>query len=1294
MTVLTVQIANNSRLHGFGGYRIVGLMSDTEEQPFVHLHCHTDYSLLDGCAKVSRYMQRCQELNMPALAMTDHGNLFGAINFYRACKKAGIKPLVGCEIYLVYDHKQSERPVRDRKRSDDINDIPEDALGPENYPKNQIHHKTLIAKDFEGYQNLVKLVSDAHVNGMYYRPRCDMETLARYSKGIIGLSGCMNGVASQKLIYNDYDGAREAVATMIDIFGRENYFIEIQNHGMPVQVRILPGLIKLAKEFHLPLVAANDVHYVYKDDWQPHDALLCIQTGKLVEDEARMRYPNQEFYLKSRSEMERIFREVPESIPNTLKVAEMVDLKIDFGEDHYPVYERPLEIEVRQDTVNFDRILDLYVQEKNKVLTRDGKDPIALSDEQRTTHKKNGLYLFELCKEGLQERYGIDYDAVRREHTDYLRPDAPGNGEFDPESETFAREVCDKLDYELAIIVGAGFVDYFLITWDFINWARTQGIPVGPGRGSGAGSLIAYVMKITDIDPLRFGLLFERMLSLERVSPPDFDVDFCMRRRDDVVTYVRNKYGEDRVANIITYGKFGAKMVVRDLARVLNIPYAEANRIAKMVPDDLNISLDDAVAKSIELQGEMRTNETVREIIRQGKVIEGMVRNTGKHACGIIVGDQPLTNLVPVTLQEGDLTTQYAKGPVEDLGMLKCDFLGLKTLTVISDAQEHIRRTTDLKEFDIEKVSLDDAKTYELFNSGRTTAVFQLESGGMQSLCRQLGLSSFEEIIALIALYRPGPMQFIPQYIEGKKDRSKIQVPHPLVKELVEETYGVLVYQEQVMQVAQIIAGYTLGGADILRRAMGKKIKEMMDAQREVFVQGAQETNGIGRREAEEIFAILEKFAQYGFNKSHSAAYAMLSYRTAYLKANYPVQFMAAVLGCEMGNADKLAHMLDECQAMNVAVLGPDINASRENFTPVINDGSEGAVRFGLAAIRGVGETPSGAIIAEREKNGPFKDFEDFATRVDSKLANRRVMEALIRAGAFDALGEDRGTILHHLEGILREIQDLQKDREAGQANMFDMFDMGGGGGGSTQKASSQRPPHPMPLAEMLQAEKELLGFYVSGHPMNVYRGLVEQIDTFRGEDYTLMENREPFRLCGVITGLAKKLARRDNRPWVIMTLSTRNDNYIINVYADAYEQYGPSLEEGRCILVEGQVMRRQDDEIQLAANKTQVLDPILPSLIKEVTFIVDGNGQSPDFIRLLRKEIENQNGSVSVKLGFLLSDEEYVVADIAQSLRWNLDRETFQKLRAHPAVRDVHLAVPEVQAPAPRWARGKAAGR
>jgi len=1259
-------------------------------------------------------MQRCVELGMPALALTDHGNMFGAINFYRAAKKAGIKPIIGCEIYLVHDHKQAERPKRDRNRSDDIDDLPEGEAGPEHFPPNQIHHKTILAKDFTGYQNLVKLVSDAHLNGQYYRPRCDMETLAAHSEGLIGLSGCLNGVAAQHLIYNNYQKAREVTAQFLDIFGKENYFIEVHNHGMPIQKKVLPNLLKLAKEFDLPVVAANDVHYVMREDWQPHDALLCIQTGKYLEDEDRMRYPNQEFYLKSRAEMTALFPECPEAIDNTLRVAEMVDLELKFFEDHYPVFEKAADITYAVDRAEFDRVLDIYVAEKNKVLIRQEKEPIALTKEERDTFATNGTYLLDLCKQGLQERYGVDYDAVKAEQRAAAEPTTdrtdPREGLPDLETPAGRARLVNQMDYELAIIVGAGFVDYFLITWDFIDWARQQGIPVGPGRGSGAGCIVAYVLKITDIDPIGGKLLFERMLSLERVSPPDFDVDFCMRRRDDVVNYVRHKYGEDRVANIITYGTFGAKAVVRDLARVMSVPYADANRIAKMVPDDLNISLEKALEKSQELQAEKRQNQIVDDILKQGEVIEGMVRNTGKHACGIIIGDQPLTNLVPLTLQEGDLTTQYAKGPVEDLGMLKADFLGLKTLTVLSDAQDHVRRSTGQPQFEIEKVPFDDAPTYALLNSGRTTGVFQLESGGMQALCRQIGLETFEEVSDLIALYRPGPMQFIPQYVKGKKDPSTIKVPHELVRDIVEPTYGVMVYQEQVMQVAQVIAGFTLGESDILRRAMGKKIASLMAEQKVAFVKGADRTHGIKAREAEEIFEILEKFASYGFNKSHSAAYAVLSYRTAYLKANYPVQFMAAVLGCELGNSDKLAHAVEECLAMGLTVLGPDVNESRENFTPVVRaqarvnsdqskdrspdtgyqSTTQSAIRFGLAAIKGVGEGPAQAIIAEREKGGPFQDMEDFVTRVDAKLANRRVLEALIRSGAFEALGEDRGTLLHHLEAIMKEVQDLRRDAEMGQGNMFDMLmetpDTTATGSAQTAK----RAPHPMSESERLSAEKELLGFYVSGHPMDDFADLAEALDTFTGDEYQRMESRERFRLCAVITGVAKKISRRDNRQWAILNVANRRHAYEMNVYADAYESYNAHCIANTRVMIEGQVVRRADGEVQLTIDNLAPLETAIMRSLQRLRFVIAPDAQGAAFLARLRKEAQDNFGQVALDVAFPVSDTDWLLAEANSSLTWKPDMARYKALLNDPAVQRV-VAV-EVKPPskpeAPKWAR------
>jgi DNA polymerase-3 subunit alpha len=1238
-------------------------------ESFVHLHNHTHYSLLDGCAKPARAAARAKELGMPALAMTDHGNLFGAIDFYRSCRKAGIKPLIGCELYYVNDHKQNERPKRERKRTDDIGDIPEDYVpSPEDFPKNQIHHKGVIAKDYEGYKNLCKLVSDAHVNGVYYKPRTDIEKLAQYSKGLIGLSGCINGVAAQYLIYGDEANARRVTSDFIDIFGRENYFIELQDHGMPVQRRIIPGLIKLAKEFDLKIIAANDSHYVYKEDADPHDALLCIQTGKIIADPNRMKYPSQEFYLKSREEMLEIFKEVPESIDNTVHVAEMCDLEIPFDENHYPVFEAPPELKTfKEDVDTFDKILDIYEVEKTKVNKQDGKGEVCkLTQEERDLHRSNGTLLLELCKRGLLDRYGVDYDN-RAAYT-------PAEGQ----REDFAQFLCEQLDYQIAIIAGTGFIDYFLIVWDFINFARGKGIPVGPGRGSGAGCIVAYVLLITDIDPLRFGLLFERMLNLERVSPPDFDIDFCMRRREDVVSFVRDKYGADSVANIITYGTFGAKMVIRDMARVNDVPFAEADKLAKMIPDELNISLESSIEKSKELRDEIARNPVARKIVEQGKVIEGMVRNTGKHACGIIIGDQPIHNLVPVTLQEGDLTTQYAKGPAEDLGLLKMDFLGLKTLTVISDAETSVKRLEGMQDFDIEKITLENSKTYELLNQGKTVGVFQLESGGMQSLCKQIGLSVFEEIIALVALYRPGPMQFIPQFIRGKKDAKTIEVPHPLLRELVSETYGVMVYQEQVMEAARIIAGYTLGGADILRRAMGKKIASVMEAQKEVFVAGANKTHGMSRKMALGIFAILDKFAAYGFNKSHSAAYAMLSYRTAYLKANYPVEFMAALLSSEQGNADKVAHFIDEATAMDIRVLSPDINTSRQSFTPVVDDpedeaaGRPGSIRFGLGAIKGVGDAAAIKIIEEREANGSFTELDEFLERMDSKAVNRRVLECLVKTGAFDFSLEPRGAIFERLEESINYAAARQRDKEAGQNSFFDMLadapdangDSNGGANGNRVYDMSKQ----FPKNEMLAYEKELLGFYVSGHPLDDYSGITEALTNFDLEKMDELGDRIEFQICGIASGVTTKLSRRDNRPWAFFNLGTLKGSVQMNCYADSYGEYGHNLENEKLVLIKGSVFRNEEG-VRLSVSEIYPLESSMPDQIKHITWILDPKGDTEAFFYDLREALDSTRGSTTSDLAFKLDDDTIVSAPTASSLRWKVNTNEWAKLRSQPAV-------------------------
>ena len=831
---------------------------------FVHLHVHSDYSLLDGACKIDRLMKRTTELGQSAVALTDHGNLFGTIEFFNAAKAANLKPLVGCELYVA----PGSRLEKTGKSEDGKN----------------YFHLGVLAKDLKGYENLLKLVSDSHLQGFYYKPRTDLPTLAKYAGGLIGFTGCLAAEVPQHLMHGREAEARSACARYVEIFGRENYFVEIQDHGIPEQRQIIPGLLALAEEFNLKVICSNDVHYVREADAASHDTLLCIQTGSKVAEAKRMRFDSSAFYLKSADEMLKLFGEVPESLTNTRLVAEMCDVKIPFPKDseRYPRYPLPPEL------------LSAHAEPKDAA----------------------SAYLLQLCVKGLNSRYGHDYAAVAAraivaERLAKLQNLPAGQKPAPPDYSGLAADelLVLRTGYELAIIHVTGFDDYFLVVWDFINWAREHAIPVGPGRGSGAGCLVAYLLGITNIDPIRFGLLFERFLNPERVSPPDFDIDFCMRRRGEVIDYVRQKYGNACVANIITYGTLGAKMVVRDVARVHDLPFAEADRLAKMIPDELNISLEDSLKKSAELKGEYDRNPVAKKIIDQGLVLEGMVRNTGKHAAGIIITDQPLENFVPLTSQEGDVTVQFDMNAVGKLGLLKMDFLGLKTLTVLSDAVENVRLTA-APAFDLEKLGLDDPKTYELLNAGKTIGVFQLESGGMQGAARQVGISTIDDINAISALYRPGPMAFIPDYARGKKDPAAITYPHPLLEPVLQETFGVIVYQEQVMECARVIGGYTLGGADMLRRAMGKKDADAMAKERVKFVDGAKKLHGIAEAKSNEIFDLLNKFAQYGFNKSHSAAYAVIAYHTAYLKANYPVQFMAAVLTAELGNAEKVAHFI------------------------------------------------------------------------------------------------------------------------------------------------------------------------------------------------------------------------------------------------------------------------------------------------------------------------------------------------------------------------------------------------
>ncbi|HVU16206.1 MAG TPA: DNA polymerase III subunit alpha [Candidatus Didemnitutus sp.] len=1194
----------------------------SKDTSFVHLHVHSDYSLLDGACRIDRLINRVVELGQKSVALTDHGVLFGAIDFYNTAKTKGVKPLVGCEVYLT-EGSRLEKTAR--------------IEGEKN-----IFHMGLLAKNAQGYANLLKLVSDAHLKGFYYKPRTDLETLAAHAGGLIAFSGCLAALVPQMLLQNRWEDARKATGRFIDMFGRENFFIELQDHGIPEQLRIAPLLLKLADEFKLKVVATNDVHYVNAADSSPHDTMLCIQTGAKLEDANRMRFDTPQFYLKNRAEMDRLFAEVPESVTNTAAVAEMCDLTLRFDENRYPKFPLPPEISLSK-----------------------------------------ADYLLDLCRQGLGRRYGVDYAKRSFLKSDDAagRPNLPGT-------------LVERLDYELGIIGKTGFIDYFLIVWDFIHWAKQHGIPVGPGRGSGAGSLVAYLLGITDIEPLRFGLLFERFLNPERVSPPDFDIDFCMRRRDEVIQYVREKYRADCVANIVTFGTLGAKAVIRDVSRVHNLPYADADRLAKMIPDELNIELESAIAKSAELRDTIAANPQAKKIVDQALVLEGMVRNTGKHAAGIIIADRPLSEFVPLLLQEGDITTQYAMEPVQKLGLLKMDFLGLRTLTIIQDAVDSIRRTGH-PDFDIESIPFDDAKTFSLLNSGRTTAVFQLESSGIQALCRQLSINSIEEVVALIALYRPGPMDLIPTYIKGKKDPSTVTYPHPLLEEVCRETYGIMVYQEQVMEAARRIAGYSLGGADVLRRAMGKKKPEEMEAQRGTFVTGAKKVNNIDARKAEEIFALLEKFAGYGFNKSHSAAYAILSYRTAYLKANHPVQFMAAVLGSELGNSEKISLFIEECSAMGLQVLGPDINESRENFTPIVDSTSDspkspGKIRFGLGAVKGVGEAASQKIIAEREANGPFKDFPDFIARVDGRAINKRVLECLIKTGAFDYSGEARGILFAQIDEALAAATDRQRDAAAGQHSFMDLLAEPAApknGNGTAKPAASRHSD--FTLAERLQFEKELLGFYVSGHPMNTYLGLAEAVSTHTEETVLAEGDRMEFRLCGIASGITKKLSRKDNRPWAFFNLASRKASVVVNMYAEAYENYGKALVENQPVAILGTVMRGADGA-RLNVRECYPLDGYLPGQVRKVTWLVHPqHPELPDFFRRLRSAIDAANGDSKIEIAFAFPDKVAPVAETSFALKWRVIPTEFQSLRAHPAVAgtQVEARPPELKETR-RWAK------
>src|SRR5215469_11351160 len=1047
---------------------------------FVHLHLHTEYSLLDGAIRIPDLMKKTVECGMPAVAISDHGNMYGVIEFYQAAQKAGIKPLVGCEVYMAPGKRTDRSAASARDAS---------------------FHFNLLAKDFTGYSNLVKLVSEAYLTGFHYKPRIDKELLAAHSEGLIGLSSCLKGEISVAIQNGDIKKAEETAGIFRDIFGPGNFFLEMQDHGLEQQHLVNSQLKKIAAKLDLPLVATNDAHFLERSHHEAHDVMICIGTSAMVHDERRMRYPT-EVYFKSPTEMAALFADCPEALKNTLKIAEMCDLKLEFGVSKYPAYEPP-------------------------------------------TGKTRENYLRELCYEGLGRRFG-----ERAESDEELR---------------------NRLDYELSVIEKTGFTSYFLIVWDFIHFAKSHGIPVGPGRGSAAGSLIAYVLAITDLDPLRFGLIFERFLNPERVSPPDIDVDFCQNRRGEVIEYVRQKYGSRAVSQIITFGTLGAKSVVRDVGRVMGLSYGDADRIAKMIPNELGITLSSAYEKNPELKQAVDTEENTQQLWNYATVLEGLTRNTGIHAAGVVIGDRSLDDYIPLCRgNDNEVVTQYAMGPLTELGLLKMDFLGLKTLTVIQDAASLIRQHHP--EFSIKAIPLEDKATFDLLNRGETIGVFQLESGGMVNLCKQFDVSSIDDIIALIALYRPGPMELIPDYIKRKKGLTKIKYEHPLLKEVCADTYGVMIYQEQVQRAANVLAGYTLGQADLLRRAMGKKDKEKMAKERGNFIAGCKRVNNIDEKKANAIFDLLEKFAGYGFNKSHSAAYGLISYQTAYLKANYTVEFMAGLLSNEVNNTEKISILVSECQRLGITILPPDMNRSQLKFVPETTGGVLG-IRYGVAAIKNIGESAMQAAVDERVRNGAFTSLEDYCARLDSRSVNRKTLENLIRAGAFDFIGKDRAELFAQIDQSLAAGVAVQRDRVSGQVSLFGESDLA-----RSRKSNGNAVSFtPWTLSDKLAFEKELLGFYVTGHPLDAYRDVIKSGKYLAISELPNLEDRSTVQVAGSISAVDRKLARKDGKPFAVITLEDFSGQVEVMVWSDAYSRSASQLEKGKIVAATARLDRRED---------------------------------------------------------------------------------------------------------------------
>ncbi len=1127
---------------------------------FVHLHTHTEYSLLDGAASIPNLIAKVKELGMSSVAITDHGAMFGVVDFYKEAKKNGIHPVIGCEVYVAPESRFVKN-AGDGKYS----------------------HLVLLAENETGYKNLISLVSKGYTEGFYYKPRIDFELLKAHKEGLIALSACLAGEIPKKLIAGDYDGALKLANKYADTLGRDNYFIELQDHGIGEQRQILPRLIRLANEVGVGLVATNDVHYISREDAKYQDILMCIQTDKTVRDSERMRFETEEFYLKSPDEMERIFGNIPEALENTQKIANRCKVDFDFETRHLPSFEVP-----------------------------DGKESFE--------------YLCSLCRDGLAERY-----------------ENPDNSMY------------KRLDYELSVIKHMGFVDYFLIVWDFIRYARSVSVPVGPGRGSAAGSLVSYCLHITDIDPIKYELIFERFLNPERVSMPDIDIDFAPEGRQKVIDYVVEKYGEDQVAQIITFGTMKAKLVVRDVARALALPYAMGDAVAKLIPNDFKITLDEALKVSSELKKLYDNDSDVRELITVSRALEGLPRHASTHAAGVVITGEPITRYVPVYNGKDSVTTQFTKDTVEELGLLKMDFLGLRNLTVIENAVKLVERTHGIK-LDAEKFDYNEPKVYELIASGNTDGVFQLESDGMKAFMQEMKPDCLEDIIAGISIYRPGPMNQRHSYIHNKKHPQDIKYKHPLLEDILNVTYGFMVYQEQVLQIVQSLAGYSLGKADCMRRVISKKKASDMEIERKNFIYGLDDENGnviiegcirrgIDEKVASSIFDEMSDFANYAFNKSHAAAYAVVAYRTAYLKTFYPEEFMAALIS-SIDDQGKINVYLKNCAEMGIDRLPPDINESYDSFSV-----SDGAIRFGLSAIKNVGKNVIQKIVEERDRHGSFKNFADFLERMAGGYLNKRALESLIRCGAFDSMGVKRSQLMQVYEFALEGIAQTKRNNIDGQMSLFDM-------GGSAEEAFDIEYPdvEEFSKADLLAMEKETAGIYFSGHPLDEYEERISQItrDTIyklisaseRDEngEYRVVEggisDGDSLAVCAIINSMKVKTTK-SGAQMAFLEIEDITGTAEAIVFPKVYATFSGKLKEGGIVVIRGAASVRADEKAKLTVDEVMLIDDIELKSYSKVYVRMETNNK--DLISALGDLASRNRGTIPVILYF--NDEKKYVS-------------------------------------------------